>query len=126
MECYVDAGPIVKVRGVTARDCVHLALAELGSRAQFPVTVHLPIGDENIFIERDDIPRMTLRDLQMAEEEEQQQAHYSFESLDDLRLAQMHCAICRCTDLTPCDGGCYWTQAVNGSVNLCSRCTGAS
>jgi hypothetical protein len=122
MECYVDAGPIVKVRGVTPRDCLHLALAELGPRAKSPVTVHLPIGDQEVYIVEDGRVVGTLGDLPDPETVQADNQAWQEEAWGD-QLVQ-RCAVCGCTDLEPCSGGCYWLHLTDGPLNLCSRCGG--
>jgi hypothetical protein len=153
MECYVDAGPIVKVRGVTPRDCVHLALAELGETARFPVTVHPPIGDAQIFVVRDGALATTLPDDEFTcegcgetfkkgrpDDEALAECRDRFGNFANGKLAILCddcfrngeaigawspvCALCGCTDLNPCPGGCYWLHVTDGPLNLCSRCGG--
>jgi hypothetical protein len=51
MDCIVDAGEVMRARGVTARDCANLVAIELGDRAQFPITVYVPATEESYLFE---------------------------------------------------------------------------
>jgi hypothetical protein len=50
MDFVVDAGAILNVKGVTARDAADLAIRTLGDRAQFPIAVHAPSGETAVFV----------------------------------------------------------------------------
>lgn len=51
MDFLVDAGAIVNVKGVSARDAADLACKALGDRARFPIEVHSASGDTAVFAE---------------------------------------------------------------------------
>lgn len=69
MDFLVDAGAIVNVKGVSARDAADLACKTLGDRVRFPIQVHSGTGETAVFIRGDEEkkpPRPDHREFQNA------------------------------------------------------------